>query len=167
MPITDYTYGTKNIREHNYFVYLKETGDKLDFAGKKWSEADTSINSSGFTKIGGCDAKPSIKVASGTKKKIAGGEEILGSEKVDFQCKDLEVTSENYHAIRKTAKAGNVDVMFKCDKTKRVTILHDVPITANLTVQGEDFDTVEIAASLQTVDADNNITFVTSWTPES
>jgi len=57
--------------------------------------------------------------------------------------------------------------MFMCDKTKRVTILNNIPITANLTVQGEDFDSVELKGSLQTIDADNNITFVTNWTPES
>jgi len=167
MPISNYTYGTDNMSEHNYYVYLRESGgssSKLDLTGKKWSEAATLINSAGFTKIGGCDEKPSIKITPQTKK-IAGGKEVTISETINFVAKDLEVSSDNYHAIRKSVKSGDMDVMFMCEESKRVTIVYDIPISASLNVDG--IDNVELKGSLKTTDSDKNLTFVTNWLPES
>jgi len=152
----NYKSDKSSIKEYSYYVFLREAVAAPDLNTLPWSSYLNIIKS--FTKIGGCDTKPSIKVSSEAPKLLSGGRYQNTSEKVSFKCGDLEVTEDNYAALRKMTK-DPVDIILENKNNRRVTIIKSFRATANLTVQGEDFDIVEITGEQSAEDADDIMQF--------
>ena len=147
MAWSAYTYGTTVIKKHNYEVYMRATATKIALTGT-FTDFVTAIGTGGFEKVGACEEKPSIKSSAGQTKKINSGAEIVLSQKVDINIKDLQVDPTNFSETMALVE-GNVDVLFVDHTNKRVIAVWNIKANANASFEGNSYDMVEITSSYE------------------
>jgi len=144
-----------NIKEYSYHVYIRRA-EKLSGIDN-WSDYIKIRDT--FTKVGGCEEKPFIKISFEGKKLISGGRVKSTKEKISFSLKDLQVNSSNYIFLRMLAN-NPTDIIFENGDLKRVIMLKYFRIRAELHIIGNDFDNALLSGELEKGYTDNHISFI-------
>ncbi len=156
-----YTAGTNAIKEHQYKVWIMiqtYTGctpdDELSDASvttKALLETELGNN---WQELGRLEEKPTFTTEDGTVINIDTGHEILASEMVSIDLKDLQVTKDNYDTLMSTYHKVNCALVFyDCsESTATVYEILDMNLRTQLTVTGNDFNRVLITGKKKVSD---------------
>jgi len=112
-----------------------------------------------YTKIGVCDAGPSVKTAEGDTRDTATLGEIQVSETIEVNATVLEVTKDNWEFLR-TWSANEMDVIFYDEGNVQDGIgIENVAMQANLEATGNDLNTIPIMLKKECSNVDDIFQF--------